>query len=88
MAWPGCNLYKSLYGTRAAVEGDRRNGVLGIAHAQEEGGLPGEIEPLELVGLELDAEVAKRTGHGGGTYHNCRDFVDAILDDRLPFINV
>ena len=88
MAWPGCNLYKSLYGTRAAVEGDRHNGVLGIAHAQEEGGLPGEIESLELVGLELDAEVAKRTGHGGGTYHNCRDFVDAILDDRLPFINV
>ena len=94
MAWPGCNTYMSLYGTKAAIEGDRANSlqgrakVVGIACAEKERGLPGEVQPLEYRGIPLDPDIAENTGHGGGPYHNCRDFVDSILEDRLPFINV
>ena len=43
---------------------------------------------LEVPGLPLPEEVKRKVGHGGMTYFQDRDFVDAILEDRQPEINV
>jgi len=46
------------------------------------------MEVLEAPPLELADEIKQRIGHGGMTYFQDRDFIDAILEDRQPEINV
>lgn len=43
---------------------------------------------VEVPEIELNEEQRRRVGHGGMTYFQDRDFVDAILQDRQPEINV
>ena len=43
---------------------------------------------IDVPALHLSDDQKLRVGHGGMTYFQDRDFVDAILEDRQPEINV
>ena len=44
-----------------------------------------EVVPPEV---SLPKEVVEKIGHGGLTFFQDRDFVEAILQDRQPVVNV
>ena len=99
---PGCFHYRSVYGTRGSVETSRvdEEGLYGyfvehdtFLHYGEAVGLctghsPFSMEPVQVESEPIADEIARETGHAGYSYLQDQDFVDAIIEDRLPTINV
>jgi predicted dehydrogenase len=90
--------YFAVYGTDGSTERDRHetNGfdpspedVLYLTRADEAS--HGHYPPMARVPIGFDersAAAARGVGHGALTYLQDRDFIDAILDDRMPLLNV
>ena len=90
--------YFAVYGTAGSTERDRHeaNGfdpgpddVLYLTRAEEACG--GHYPPMARVPVGFDeasAAAARGVGHGALTYLQNRDFVEAILEDRMPRLNV
>jgi predicted dehydrogenase len=75
--------HNSVYGTHGSLEFRWHDNQLWYA-----GDNHSPMEVIETPPLDLPEEVKQKIGHGGMTYYQDRDFVDAILDDRQPEINV
>jgi predicted dehydrogenase len=90
--------YFAVFGTNGSVERDRheRNGFdpspedrLFLTRAAE--AVDGHYPPMTPTPIVHDSDVEKAThgvGHGALTYLQNRDFIDSILDDRMPMLNV
>jgi predicted dehydrogenase len=75
--------HNAVYGTRGSLEFRWHDNTLWHASDNHSPMLPVEVEELPLTD-----EQKRRIGHGGMTYVQDLDFVEAILQDRQPEINV
>ena len=75
--------HNSVYGTEGSLEFRWHDNGLWCAKDNHN-----PMEEIEVPELPIPEEVKRRVGHGGMTYYQDRDFVDAILEDRQPEIGV
>ena len=75
--------HNAVYGTKGSLEFRWHDDALW--HSRDN---HSPMERFEVPELELAEAQRRRVGHGGMTYFQDRDFVDAILEDRQPQINV
>jgi predicted dehydrogenase len=88
----------AVYGTAGSAEKPRNDGTTAAFGGGEApiyfSGDPGPVHhhpPMQRIDVgppQIDPARAKEIGHGGLTYLEFRDFVEAILEDRQPIINV
>ncbi len=75
--------HNAVYGTQGSLEFRWHDETLWYASDNH-----GPMVAIDVPGLELSDAQKRRIGHGGMTFCQDRDFVDAILEDRQPEINV
>lgn len=88
-----------VYGTRGSAEKPRSDGtgptfggdlrpIRFWAAEQEDEHSEAPVQQITVEPHQVDPELKSRIGHGGLTYFEARDLVDAIMEDRQPLINV
>ena len=88
------NVYWSVYGTEGTAERDRQTGTFDLrdeAHAfiwfsQDHTKM--DKLPVKPYDEAPESLKGKGIGHAEGTYLQDRDFIDAIMEDRLPAISI
>jgi predicted dehydrogenase len=75
--------HNAVYGTQGSLEFRWHDDGLWLSNDNHS-----PMKRLSVPELPLSEAQKKRVGHGGMTYFQDRDFVDAILQDRQPEINV
>lgn len=75
--------HNAVYGTQGSLEFRWHDDTLWYASDNHS-----PMVELDVSDLALADVQKRRIGHGGMTYYQDRDFVDAILEDRQPEINV
>lgn len=89
---PPC-IYWSVYGTKGSAERDRLTSGFDL-HGPDDAfiWLSEDDRTIEKLPVKVhDVPMAleeKKIGHGAATYLQDRDFVDAILEERMPAISV
>jgi len=90
---PGCFHYRSVYGTKGSLERGRQEDYLSGFFAEVDSPIGtnnpyGTMKTIPVERTGLKEEIVKKTGHEGHTFFQNRNFVDAILNDREPEINI
>lgn len=81
-------LYFSVYGTKGCLENSREGAARTLAYFEDTPNLHGMIHlPLDTVHTHVPLE-ARLGGHGTSEYFMVQGFIDCILNDTQPPINI